>query len=640
MKQKTKRMLSAFLSVLLLAVTFVPSLNVFAEQTATVTGDVVNVRSGPGSQYNAIAQLSEGTTVTVLDTSNATWYKIRTPGGIEGYMSSEFLQLNGSGSNPSQPPSQYAQTTADVNLRSGAGTGYSVVTVLSSGTLVTVLEVTNSEWVKVRTSGGSVGYLYSEYISYVSGNSGSITISQSAVTIPKGKTVILTASAQNYSSGLIWSTENSQIATVSGGFVYAAGVGQTKIMVKDTSGSNTAVCTVSVTAPEVAKFAYVSPNIACVNETVKLIAITDTLPEKMRFVVHGDTDQVYETSSYTVETSEAREGFAENVTRVWTKEVTFTKSGTYKVDVYCCRKGIWSVDYKTMTAAVSAAADDTVTTLENRRPSDKILQIIANFEGFTPTIMDDPLVSGYVPTFGHGYVLRKDENGHYEQYYNNLTRREAWAMLCYVGNTYEFSTKLNDFLSRNKIKANQQQFDSMFSFAYNIGAGHWTASDFTPSKLLLNSVDLSTLNFSSKSYAGTILETANVYSSVNSSSPATYLSAGTSVTVLDAQTIFTGDTHAIWYKIRTSGGNTYYIKNVYVTLSGSFTRDLQYCDAVAYGSEMLLWHHAGGVCYWGLLYRRLAEAKIFSFGKYEEASMTNANYTKNEYGYHYPSCIS
>ena len=641
MKKKLKRVFTAFLCVMLLFALF--STNAFAEQTATVTGDGVRVRAGAGTNYEVLATLNSNTTVTVLDTGNSSWYKIRTPGGIEGYMSSEYLQLNSSGTTPTQPTSQYAKTTTGVNLRSGPGTGYSVITTLSTGAFVTVLEVTNSEWVKVKDASGNIGYLYSEYITYVSGSSGTITLSANTVTISKGKTVMLTASAQNYSSGgIYWSSADTKIATVSGGYVYAAGVGETKILVTDSSGQNTSTCRVKVTAPEVAKFVYASPNIAYINEKMKLIAITDTLPEKMRFVVHGDSDQTYEVSSYVSESSAASGRLAANNTRVWTQEVTFSKAGNYKVDIYCCRKGIWSVDYRTLTVYVAATAGYETTALGERRPSDKILTIIANFEGFSETVYDDPLVSAYTPTIGHGYVLQKDENGNYEQFYDNLTRREAWAMLCMTSNTKEYTTKVNEFLVNNNVKASQQNFDSMFSFSYNIGAGRWGGSygTFTLRDLILNSVDLSKLDFKNKTYAGKILETANVYSSISSGSPATSLTKGTSVTVTGAETIFSEDTHAIWYKIKTSGGSVYYIKNVYVTLTGTFARDLLYCDAVAYGSEMLSWHHAGGQCIPGLLYRRLAEAKIFSFGNYAEASMTNSKYTKNTYGYHYPSCVS
>ena len=46
---------------------------------------------------------------------------------------------------------------------------------------------------------------------------------------------------------------------------------------------------------------------------------------------------------------------------------------------------------------------------------------------------------------------------------------------------------------------------------------------------------------------------------------------------------------------------------------------MNYMDAITFGSELLAWHHAGGNCYAGLVYRRLGEAKLFSFGNYSGA---------------------
>ena len=52
-----------------------------------------------------------------------------------------------------------AKTTADVNLRKGAGTNYGVIRVVGNNTAVTVTEATNT-WYKVKLSDGTEGYLY------------------------------------------------------------------------------------------------------------------------------------------------------------------------------------------------------------------------------------------------------------------------------------------------------------------------------------------------------------------------------------------------------------------------------------------------------------------------------------------------
>ena len=58
-------------------------------------------------------------------------------------------------------------TGKTVNVRSGPGMKYMVVTVLPKGSNVTVLDTSNPDWYVVRTMGNVVGYCYSEYIKFI-----------------------------------------------------------------------------------------------------------------------------------------------------------------------------------------------------------------------------------------------------------------------------------------------------------------------------------------------------------------------------------------------------------------------------------------------------------------------------------------
>ena len=66
-----------------------------------------------------------------------------------------------------------AKTTADVNLRKGAGTNYGVIRVVGNNTAVTVTEATNT-WYKVKLSDGTEGYLYAQYVTVTSGDINSV----------------------------------------------------------------------------------------------------------------------------------------------------------------------------------------------------------------------------------------------------------------------------------------------------------------------------------------------------------------------------------------------------------------------------------------------------------------------------------
>lgn len=52
----------------------------------------LNVRSGPGTEYNKVFQVEKGSTVEVLDAGDPSWWQIRYGGRI-GWASAEYLQL-------------------------------------------------------------------------------------------------------------------------------------------------------------------------------------------------------------------------------------------------------------------------------------------------------------------------------------------------------------------------------------------------------------------------------------------------------------------------------------------------------------------------------------------------------------------
>ena len=141
----------------------------------------LNVRSGPSTSYSKITTLSYGQSVTVISTSNG-WSKINYSGGT-GYVSSQYLQSTNpsSGStSESTGTTQYVNTTAGLNVRSGPSTSYSKITTLSYGQSVTVISTSNG-WSKINYSGGT-GYVSSQYLQSTNPSSNtSVSASASAV---------------------------------------------------------------------------------------------------------------------------------------------------------------------------------------------------------------------------------------------------------------------------------------------------------------------------------------------------------------------------------------------------------------------------------------------------------------------------
>ena len=147
------------------------------EKTAKTT-EYVNFRTGPGTNYSSKGVISLGTTVTVTDTSNSQWYAVRLADGSTGYIYAQYIKITSATATPAptEAPADgtvRAKTTADVNLRKGAGTNYGVVRVVGNNTAVTVTEATNT-WYKVKLSDGTEGYLYAQYVTVTSGDINSV----------------------------------------------------------------------------------------------------------------------------------------------------------------------------------------------------------------------------------------------------------------------------------------------------------------------------------------------------------------------------------------------------------------------------------------------------------------------------------
>ncbi len=113
----------------------------YATITQYVTATTLNVRSGAGTSYSVLGSLSKGTKVEVISTTNG-WSKI-SYNGSTGYVSSQYLSDNTTSTNTT---TKYVTATT-LNVRSGAGTSYSVLGSLSKGTKVEVISTTNG-WSK------------------------------------------------------------------------------------------------------------------------------------------------------------------------------------------------------------------------------------------------------------------------------------------------------------------------------------------------------------------------------------------------------------------------------------------------------------------------------------------------------------
>jgi lysozyme len=99
------------------------------------------------------------------------------------------------------------------------------------------------------------------------------------------------------------------------------------------------------------------------------------------------------------------------------------------------------------------------------KTSKKGLELIAEFEGFSPTIYKD--VAGY-PTIGFGHLLKENEE---KLFQNGITKEQAYELLA-----KDVKEAENAIIKYVRVPLTQNQFDALVSFVYNVGSGNFQKS--------------------------------------------------------------------------------------------------------------------------------------------------------------------
>ncbi len=161
----------------------------YTEYVVSTNGGRLNVRKEPNKSADIITKLENGKTVKVISSENG-WAKVSTDSG-EGYVSLDYLALNNNDQKSSAEAASksvkedskeevkkeevkevlseetwetYTVTTSGstLNVRSGPGQSYPVITKLGYGKTVQVADISNG-WAKVKTEKG-IGYASSKYL--------------------------------------------------------------------------------------------------------------------------------------------------------------------------------------------------------------------------------------------------------------------------------------------------------------------------------------------------------------------------------------------------------------------------------------------------------------------------------------------
>lgn len=110
--------------------------------SGVVSGNQLNIRSGPGTGYTSVGSYNSGDRVTILEQftyGNVTWGCTN-----KGWISLQYVTMDGTSTGNDQTGTI---TTNELNIRGGPGTNYDVVGSLNSGDKVTIYSTTTVDGV-------------------------------------------------------------------------------------------------------------------------------------------------------------------------------------------------------------------------------------------------------------------------------------------------------------------------------------------------------------------------------------------------------------------------------------------------------------------------------------------------------------
>ena len=219
-----------------------------------VTTANLNLRVEASTASKIITTIPKGKTIEIIEKLNSGWYKVNYNGKI-GYVSSNYVSINGSTENKPSIVTEKGVTTANLNLRVGSSTSSKIITTIPKGKTIEIVEKLNSGWYKVNYN-GKTGYVSSSYVS-INGsteNKPSIvtekgvttanlnlrvkasTSSKIITTIPKGQTIEI---IEKLNSGWYKVNYNGKTGYVSSNYVSINGSTENKPSIVTEKGVTT-----------------------------------------------------------------------------------------------------------------------------------------------------------------------------------------------------------------------------------------------------------------------------------------------------------------------------------------------------------------------------------------------------------------
>lgn len=177
-----KKIIAAIISIILLmSISLVPTASaaesVYGAGVVATSSSPLNVRQSASTSSAVLTSLPKNSYVTLISKSGS-WWRVAYGANRYGYCSASYIR------EVSSTAGTVSVSAGNLNVRSGAGTGYNIIGKLPKGQSVLILSSANG-WHKVLYNGTKTGYVSASYIKTTT-SSGS---SQSSVrlTVPSFK---------------------------------------------------------------------------------------------------------------------------------------------------------------------------------------------------------------------------------------------------------------------------------------------------------------------------------------------------------------------------------------------------------------------------------------------------------------------
>ncbi len=133
----------------------------YANLAVAVVNDYVNVRSAASADSEIVGRMENGAVAVVEGEENG-WYQI-TSGSVSGYVMADYLTVGDRELIESVQSRVATVQTQSLKLRSGASLEASVLTLVSEGDQLEVLDEDTEGWIHISAS-GTEGYVSAEYV--------------------------------------------------------------------------------------------------------------------------------------------------------------------------------------------------------------------------------------------------------------------------------------------------------------------------------------------------------------------------------------------------------------------------------------------------------------------------------------------